>query len=112
MLRRGGERDVGRAASWFVKWWREEGGLASASAPAPGGGSDEARAGWGFDLEWTSTPGKDGSVQTKMEECIDSYLVSVVEEEQEVSPTQVKKMVLKERMAKRMAKRRARLDSR
>lgn len=33
MLKRGGERDVERAAVWFVKWWREEGCALSASAP-------------------------------------------------------------------------------
>ena len=33
MLKRGGERDVERAAVWFIRWWREEGCALSASAP-------------------------------------------------------------------------------
>ena len=33
MLKRGGERDVERAAAWFVRWWREEGCALSANAP-------------------------------------------------------------------------------
>ncbi|KAH9847452.1 hypothetical protein C2E23DRAFT_499488 [Lenzites betulinus] len=37
MLKRGGVPDLARAAVWFIKWWREEGGLASAvNAAAPG----------------------------------------------------------------------------
>lgn len=33
MLKRGGGRDVERAAVWFIRWWREEGCALSASAP-------------------------------------------------------------------------------
>ena len=32
MLKRGGEVDLTRAAVYFVKWWREEGGLLSATS--------------------------------------------------------------------------------
>jgi len=32
MLKRGGERDIERAAAWFVKWWREGGCAISADA--------------------------------------------------------------------------------
>jgi hypothetical protein len=32
MLKRGGEVDAGRAAVYFVKWWREEGALLSATS--------------------------------------------------------------------------------
>lgn len=33
MLKRGGGRDIDRAAVWFVRWWREEGCALSANAP-------------------------------------------------------------------------------
>ncbi|KAF8649163.1 hypothetical protein AX16_005961 [Volvariella volvacea WC 439] len=33
MLRRGGEIDLGRAAVFFVRWWREEGALVYAKSP-------------------------------------------------------------------------------
>jgi len=78
MLQRGGERDLHRAAVWFVKWWREEGGLISAktlpqfrqylesepsspqslptgpsnSLTGPSSTTHTARVGWGFDFEW------------------------------------------------------------
>ncbi|KZT04496.1 uncharacterized protein LAESUDRAFT_297622 [Laetiporus sulphureus 93-53] len=80
MLKKGGVPDETRAALWFIKWWREEGGLLAASAPAlpayaadrslqtnlsTDGTHDDAlalpsgpsqlrtyRRGWGFDFEW------------------------------------------------------------
>jgi len=108
MLKRGGERDIGRAAVWFVKWWREEGGIASASAPdtssLPAYCGLPLRAGWGFDFEWSVNPGEVVSVQEKMEECVDSFLISEAEEEREVSSTQVRKNMWKEKVAKRRAK--------
>jgi hypothetical protein len=106
MLRRGGERDIGRAAAWFVKWWRDEGGLISAldadSSLLP---MDKAplRHGWGFDFEW-SIDSEKATVQEKMEECIDLYLMSAESEGREgndISPTQVKK---KDKIAKRTRK--------
>lgn len=33
MLKRGGERDLGRASEWFIRWWREEGCAMSSNAP-------------------------------------------------------------------------------
>jgi mitochondrial GTPase 1 len=111
MLKRGGERDISRAAVWFVKWWREEGGLASALAPEvsslPVGGVLHPRRGWGFDFEWSVGEGESVDVQRKMEECIDEYLVSVAEDERDgsnVSSTRVKRGAFREKIAKRRAK--------
>jgi hypothetical protein len=117
MLKRGGGRDISRAGAWFVKWWREEGGLASAvasdaaaaSVVTTDGGVVVARGGWGFDFEWLAAnhPGESVSVQQRMEECIDSYLVSAKEEERDgndVSSTQSKHKVMQEKVAKRKAK--------
>ena len=62
MLKRGGERDVERAAVWFVKWWREEGcaktggegewvdGISSGDGDGIEG--EVLKGGWGFDFEW------------------------------------------------------------
>lgn len=69
MIRRGGELDLRRAAVWFIKWWREEGGLvdinlsspppllssqslapASASARVGGDGDFNSYVGGSFDL--------------------------------------------------------------
>lgn len=81
MLKRGGEVDAGRAAVYFVRWWREEGALLSATsgwsvgaAPRPkygsrtdleggveisgeeleflGQGDFPRRQAWGFDFQW------------------------------------------------------------
>ncbi|KAF8637925.1 hypothetical protein AX17_002546 [Amanita inopinata Kibby_2008] len=35
MIKRGAEPDLARAATYFVRWWREEGGLVSATAAVP-----------------------------------------------------------------------------
>ncbi|KII87590.1 hypothetical protein PLICRDRAFT_640798 [Plicaturopsis crispa FD-325 SS-3] len=115
MLKRGGERDRTRAAVWFVKWWREEGGLLSASAPFFPGGElgDMHRRGWGFDFEWSVT-GREGARETqgKMEECIDAYLEATELEEMGgggLSGTQEKKREWEEKAQKRMARSKARL---
>lgn len=73
MIKRGAEPDLERAATYFVRWWREEGGLiAAADAGVTQASLDvmgraaadvqgEARRtesdkvvvqGWGFDFEW------------------------------------------------------------
>jgi len=110
MLKRGGERDIGRAAVWFVKWWRDEGGLISAlNADTSSLSMDKVsslRRGWGFDFEW-SVDSEGATVQQKMEECIDSYLMSTKAEERDgndISSTQVKKSNWKDKIAKRMKK--------
>jgi hypothetical protein len=113
MLKRGGGRDMTRAAVWFVKWWREEGGLVSATAPDASDlvVDDQQRRGWGFDFEWTVGPGERVCVQDKMEECIEKYLVDAREAERggdDVSMTQAKNRILQEKLAKRKAKQRAR----
>lgn len=77
MVKRGGEADFERAIVYFIKWWREEGGLLSASAGPLRLGSDDLSlerrssdlgvAGdplvlpqtqaWGFDFQWVLRPG-------------------------------------------------------
>ena len=64
MLKRGGERDVERAAVWFVKWWREEGcaktggegewvdRIGSGDGDGDGIEGEVLKGGWGFDFEW------------------------------------------------------------
>ena len=117
MLRKGGVLDLARAAEWFVRWWREDGGLiAAAQAPAPDSVSMDplTRRGWGFDLEWsvddrtTDRVGNALVVQRKMEEVIDEYLGNIDVEESEVSSTQEKKRYKEEMMAKRATKAKAR----
>lgn len=129
MLQRGGIKDTRRAAVWFIKWWREEGGLLSASAPeditwpspspspsttdlfpttlTPSNLPPTQRKGWGFDFEWTVTKGEEVDVQRKMEECIDLYLRGTEEEESEgadISSTQEKKKVMQGKQEFRKAK--------
>ena len=70
MVKRGAELDISRAAAYFVRWWREEGGLLAASSDFPlqterflkeddssttidsGDGSHNVTHGWGFDFQW------------------------------------------------------------
>jgi mitochondrial GTPase 1 len=117
MLKRGGVPDYTRAAQWFVRWWRDEGGLiAAAEAPAPLLPLSSTRSGWGFDLEWDISGaealkiGED--VQLHMERHIDEYLVNLEAEEREVSSTQERKRAKEEVMVKRAAKVKAKLAAR
>ncbi|KAF9652613.1 P-loop containing nucleoside triphosphate hydrolase protein [Thelephora ganbajun] len=117
MLKRGGVPDCTRAAQWFVRWWRDEGGLIAASeAPAPPLPHSSTRRGWGFDLEWdingAGAPETEEDVQRHMERHIDEYLTNLETEEGEVSSTQEKKRAKEEIMAKRAAKVKAKLASR
>lgn len=119
MLKRGGVADRDRASSWFIKWWREEGGLLAASTPLvtsrAAGDLQTHRRGWGFDFEWTVEESELGSyneamIQRKMEQCIDAFEAEVQEEDAEgggLSATQEKKKKREILMAKRMAKTRA-----
>ncbi|KAI0052093.1 P-loop containing nucleoside triphosphate hydrolase protein [Auriscalpium vulgare] len=122
MLKRGGIPDMQRAATWFVRWWREEGGSVYASAPLAtpsqqplGAAAQPQRAGWGFDLEWEVAPAGGasvGAIQAHMEACIDTYVQDAEREASEgggVSSTQVKKREREEKMAKRAARTQARL---
>ncbi|KAJ7927570.1 P-loop containing nucleoside triphosphate hydrolase protein [Mycena leptocephala] len=58
MVGKGATPDMRRAAFHFVRWWREEGGLISASSalqvadPSFQGAVTAITHGWGFDLEW------------------------------------------------------------
>lgn len=96
MLQRGGVPDLPRAAGWFVRWWREQGGAASSP-----------RSGWGLDFEWIADADMDASdaaVQAHMEGCIDRFVAEEAREEEEggaVSTTQERKRVRDERKAKR-----------
>ncbi|KAG5646372.1 hypothetical protein DXG03_003695 [Asterophora parasitica] len=119
MIKRGAEPDTARAAVYFVRWWREEGGLiAAASSPlqftgatTPDHGLGPTQ-GWGFDFQWqlgpedrpTSKEDKARIVQAKMEACIDQHLATVEREESEelnVSPTQIKKQQVLEEEKRR-----------
>jgi len=126
MIKRGAEVDLSRAAVYFVRWWREEGGLLSASLPlelGPGGSADATLSqsdsntriqAWGFDFQWELTPedtpeGFDPAsvIQDKMERCIDDYLAITDQEEVDesnISQTQVKKRAMIEEKEKRRLK--------
>ncbi|KAF9010140.1 P-loop containing nucleoside triphosphate hydrolase protein [Cyathus striatus] len=118
MIRRGAEVDLARAAVYFVRWWREEGGLIAASSAPQLDASVRLPAnpvqGWGFDFQWEIHPedaqkGDNSAVivQEKMESCIDSYLELTEKEEQEeanISQTQRKKRVVEEEKMKRKLK--------
>ncbi len=125
MLKRGGIPDTSRAAVWFIKWWREEGGLASASAPAlptslATSGLESCRRGWGFDLEWdvaTSEAGRYGeaAIQAKIEGCIDAFEAAALEDERDgstISSTQEKKRMKEQQRTRQQARTRARLAAR
>ncbi|KAJ3928877.1 MAG: P-loop containing nucleoside triphosphate hydrolase protein [Lentinula lateritia] len=112
MIKRGAELDLSRAATYFVRWWREEGGLLAASSdlqtlPRPLFVTNEKRAitneenfsvahGWGFDFEWQISPKEfhdvnqkvvesdlASFVQLKMEECIGNYLIQSEKEDRD-----------------------------
>lgn len=98
MLRRGGARDVRRAAVWLVHWWR------AAQFECRGGAAD---AGWGFDFEWEGR----ADVQARMEERIAAHVREVAEERRGgggVSATQGKKRAREAQAARRRARGRAR----
>lgn len=120
MIMRGAEPDIARAAVYFVRWWREEGGLiAAASSPLHFAGPSVPERGhspiqgWGFDFQWQMGPedrpvneeDEARIVQAKMEACIDEYLATVEREESEelnVSPTQIRKQqVLEEKLRRK-----------
>jgi hypothetical protein len=96
MLQRGGVPDLPRAAGWFVRWWRDEGGAASSR-----------RNGWGLDFEWLADADADASdatVQVHMEKCIDRFAAVETQEEEEggaVSATQQRKRIREGKKAKR-----------
>jgi hypothetical protein len=118
MLKRGGVPDHTRAAQWFLRWWRDQGGLiAAAEAPAPLLPRSSTRNGWGFDLEWdiindAGAPETAEEVQRHMERHIDEYLSTLETEEGEVSSTQEKKRAKEVTMAKRARKVKAKLAAR
>ncbi|KAG2139559.1 P-loop containing nucleoside triphosphate hydrolase protein [Suillus cothurnatus] len=127
MLLRGGEKDTVRAAKWFVEWWRNEGGLVSASVPenlATGSDGTHApllRRGWGFDFEWTvdasmnSAGDFESAVQMKMEECIDESMRAAREDERSgvgISTTQERKRSWQEKQSMRAAKSKAKFAAR
>ncbi|KIJ32121.1 hypothetical protein M422DRAFT_213973 [Sphaerobolus stellatus SS14] len=131
MIKRGSERDTMRAATWFIRWWREEGGLASAQAdvnlktvsdkptisdvtasPELNSLDDSIpkRMGWGFDFEWGLPPsGKtmdEEAIQKEMENTLLTHAKALKEEQEsgEMSETQHKKRERSEKIAKRLAK--------
>lgn len=102
MLQRGGVPDLPRAASWFVRWWRDEGNAASTR-----------RTGWGLDLQWQAKADtSDAAVQAHMEECIERLVEEEAQEDEEggaVSTTQERKREREEKRAKRALRTKARL---
>ena len=116
MLQRGGIPDMHRAADWFIRWWREQGGLKAASSSLSGpAGTDNLqghRHGWGFDFEWSVEQAAlshydEVIIQQKMEECIGAFEAETQLEEAEgggVSVTQERKVVRQQILAKRAAK--------
>ncbi|KAJ3980903.1 P-loop containing nucleoside triphosphate hydrolase protein [Lentinula detonsa] len=129
MVKRGAELDLSRAAAYFVRWWREEGGLRAASPHYHllfAANKDETNTnrentafthGWGFDFEWQisprdftnaiNEPNVASVVQLKMEECIDRYLIDSEEEDRDesnISATQRKKQLTIGEKARRRAK--------
>lgn len=123
--------DLSRAAVYFVRWWREEGGLTAASeaqtlyrdpAASPASSKQSLQTqypltgtqGWGFDLEWEVRPddvapgvGFRMMVQGKMEKCIHDHMIQAEKEEKSegnVSDTQKKKLMVQEEKMKRKMK--------
>jgi hypothetical protein len=103
MLQRGGVPDLPRAASWFVRWWRDRGGAASSP-----------RTGWGLDFEWPADADVDASdtaVQGHMERCIERLVAEAVREDEDggaVSVTQERRRVREEKHVKRALRTKAR----
>jgi mitochondrial GTPase 1 len=115
MVTRGAELDLSRAAVYFVRWWRKEGGLLSASSSNMDLSllSDEQKPrtqAWGFDFQWDLQPQNaaiDPSIQARMERCIEEYVAATDREEMEesnVSQTQVKKRTMQGEKERRRLK--------
>ncbi|KDR80151.1 hypothetical protein GALMADRAFT_1182086 [Galerina marginata CBS 339.88] len=122
MIKRGAEVDLSRAAVYFVRWWREEGGLLSAAStlhlgpsPSPEQNLPNTQTqAWGFDFQWDLRPqgtpeNWDPSlfIQEKMEQSVDEYVAMTDREEADennVSQTQVKKKAMLEEKEKRRLK--------
>jgi len=121
MVKRGAELDLSRAAVYFVKWWREEGGLLSASSSTSNMDisllSDEQEPrtqAWGFDFQWdlpppnaASAPDPNIFIQARMEQCIEEFVTATDREEIEennISQTQVKKRTMQEEKERRRLK--------
>ena len=119
MIKRGAELDLSRAATYFVKWWREEGGLLSASSSTSNMDtsllSNEQMArtqAWGFDFQWDLQPQNAAQdpnifIQARMEQCIEDFVASTDREEIEennISQTQVKKRIMQEDKERRRLK--------
>ena len=121
MVKRGAELDLSRAAVYFVKWWREEGGLLSASSSTSNMDisllSDEQEPrtqAWGFDFQWDLQPQNAASaldpnifIQARMEQCIEDFVTATDREEIEennISQTQMKKRTMQEEKERRRLK--------
>ncbi|KAJ6470072.1 P-loop containing nucleoside triphosphate hydrolase protein [Mycena vitilis] len=120
MVQKGANPDMRRAAFHFVRWWRAEGGLISASSALQvadqtftGASTPAITHGWGFDLEWQlradEVAGKDPQalIQEKMAACIDRHVADAARQElneDNVSATQRKKIVAREEAAQRKRK--------
>ncbi|KAF8578973.1 P-loop containing nucleoside triphosphate hydrolase protein [Ramaria rubella] len=114
MLQRGGERDLRRAAVWFIKWWRDEGGLLKSALSSASSSQLDVpkRTGWGFDFEWDVPKSmsaqtfisNETAIQALMEEKIEAHARELEEDKQSrdnVSLTQEKKRAREDKIAKR-----------
>ncbi|KAF8882509.1 P-loop containing nucleoside triphosphate hydrolase protein [Gymnopilus junonius] len=107
MIRRGAEVDLARAADYFVRWWRGEGGLSSAASSfhiEPRVSTDQRQ-----QITQTQAWDNDPSlfIQEKMERCIDEYVAEMERadtDEANVSETQIKKKAVQEEKERRRQK--------
>jgi mitochondrial GTPase 1 len=117
MVKRGSELDLSRAAVYFVRWWREEGSLLSASSNDLSLLLDEQKPttqAWGFDFQWDLHPQNaairlDSNIliRAKMEQCLEDYMAVTDREEMEennISQSQVKKRAMQEEKERRRLK--------
>jgi hypothetical protein len=114
MIGRGATPDIQRAATWFIRWWREEGGLLSVQASLPS--SSPSTHCWGFDLEWQAdrSEGKQ-ALEGHMTNAIERFLLAEEEEFSGaggVSGRQEKLREKADKMAKSAARARALLAAR
>jgi hypothetical protein len=102
MLGRGGVRDLQRAADWFVRWWREDGGLLSARAPEVVQPASTQRRGWGFDLEWDASASEGGpDLVAHMTGAIDAFVEAEAAERAEGGGVSARQEKLEAKAAQR-----------
>lgn len=99
MLAGRGEYDLQRAATFFIDWWRNKGGLAEHS--------DERSFGWGFDFQWSVPAGGKRDLRKLMEMSLAQFDAQAQLEEEEgnmISDTQKEKTAVEERKKLKLKK--------